>query len=121
MFKKYRVLSRVCPASSGGWQPGLNAALTWIPAPGTCLWADKNAPSVWLLSSSCGMQLPPRAQVPGQGRGLPVRGKALTLAALARVLAALGASVQPRSMHAGTAGGLGGMWGRGGTLRLWRP
>lgn len=45
------------------------------------------------------MRLPPRVQVPGQGRGLPVRGKALPLATLAGVLAALGASVWPQSMR----------------------
>lgn len=33
MFKKYHALFRVPPASAGGWQPGLNAALPWIPTP----------------------------------------------------------------------------------------
>lgn len=70
-----------------------------------------------LLSSSCGMQLPPRTHA---GQRLPVGGKALPLASCGwRVLAALGASVRLQSPHTGTAGGPGGMrWGEG-TLCLW--
>lgn len=81
----------VCYPESPGWcrglQPGLDVALTWISTPGTCLWAGKNAPSIWLLSSSCRCRCAPCT---GVRAGLLVRGKALPLAALAQVLAALG-------------------------------
>lgn len=107
---------RCAGLAQGAAHPALHAQLRNLPLSTQKCTQQKGK---CLLSSSCGMQLPPHSQA---GQRLPVGGKALPLAPRGwRVLAAVGASVWPQSPHAGTAGGPGGMrWG-GGTSCLWGP